>query len=114
QPKKRPPKRPLKNPRPKRNNTHPITTSPRPPHHTADEGIPFVSMHFTPRHYTTLERAIDDRLRISLYRRGTEYVLLPQHLALRNGKEYLDTVQPSTGDRMSIPLDDIDAFEIIA
>jgi hypothetical protein len=70
-------------------------------------------MQFSTRQYNLLERAIDQRLRISIVRRGSEYIVLPERLVVRVGRETIETVQPSTGDRMTICLDDIEAFEIV-
>ena len=71
-------------------------------------------MQFSTRQYNALERAITERMRIAVVRRGNEFVVLPERISLRNGRESLDTVQPATGDRMIIYLDEIDAFEIVS
>jgi len=70
-------------------------------------------MQLTTRQYNLLERAITERRRISVIRRGSEFVVLPERIQLRAGREAIETVQPSTGDRMTIYLDDIDAFELV-
>lgn len=70
-------------------------------------------MQLTTRQYNLLERAIADGLRIVVYRRGSEFVVRPESLGLRLGREAIETVQPATGDRMTIFLDDLDAFEIV-
>jgi hypothetical protein len=70
-------------------------------------------MQFSTRQYNLLERAIDQRRRISIVRRGSEYIVLPEKLVVLAGREMIETVQPSTGDRMTIYLDDVEAFEIV-
>jgi hypothetical protein len=70
-------------------------------------------MQFSTRQYNLLERAIDQRRRISIVRRGAEYIVLPEKLVVRAGREMIETAQPSTGDRMTIYLDDIEAFEVV-
>ena len=70
-------------------------------------------MQLSTHQYSLLERAIDERRRIAVFRRGSEYVVLPEKLWLRAGRETLETTQPSTGDRMTIYLDEIDAFDVV-
>lgn len=70
-------------------------------------------MQLTTRQYNLLERAITERRRIEVIRRGSEYVVLPERLTVRAGRECIDTVQPSTGDRMTIYLDEIDTFNVV-
>lgn len=70
-------------------------------------------MQLTTRQYNLLERAITEGLRIVVYRRGSEFVVRPESLGLRAGREAIETVQPATGDRMTIFLDDLEAFEIV-
>jgi hypothetical protein len=70
-------------------------------------------MQLTSRQYNVLERAIAQRQRIAVFRRGSEFVVLPEQLVLRAGREVIETVQPSTGDRMTLYLDEIDAFEVV-
>jgi hypothetical protein len=70
-------------------------------------------MQLTTRQYNLLERAITERRRISVVRRGSEFVVLPEKIQLRGGREAIETVQPSTGDRMTIYIDDMDAFELV-
>lgn len=70
-------------------------------------------MQFTTRQYNLLERAVTEGLRIVVFRRGSEYIVRPESLGLRAGREAIETVQPATGDRMTIYLDDIDGFEVV-
>ncbi len=45
---------------------------------------------FTTRQYDDLERAITAGKRLSVYRRGTEYVVIPQRIFLKDGKEAIE------------------------
>jgi hypothetical protein len=64
--------------------------------------------------YDRLERAVIDRKRIVIYRRGTEYIVVPKRLHLVGGRERIEAVHPTTGDRMIIYLDEIDSLQVIS
>jgi hypothetical protein len=70
-------------------------------------------MQLSTRQYNLLERAISDGRRIVVYRRGSEFVVRPESLGHRAGRESIETVQPATGDRMTIYLDDLEGFEVV-
>ena len=70
-------------------------------------------MNWSPRDYDRLERAIADRRRIQLLRRGSELVILPERLRTDFGEEVLTARHPGTGDRLEVPLDEIDSFEVV-
>ena len=61
--------------------------------------------------YDHLERAVTRGLRISVYRRGTEYVVIPLALESKDGREMIQARNPTTGDRLSLFLDELDAIE---
>ena len=63
--------------------------------------------------YDSLERAIIDRRRLSLYLRGTEYIVVPRRLRVEDGRESIDAVHPTTGDAMTFRLDELDDFQVI-
>ena len=67
----------------------------------------------SPSQYDALERAIVDGRRIAVYRRGTEYLVVPTALRLRDGREQVEAVHPTTGDRMQLFVDEMDAFEVV-
>jgi hypothetical protein len=69
--------------------------------------------HFTPSDYDRIERAIADGRRIVVSRRGREVVVIPRQLRLRGGREEIEAQHPTTGDRVVIALDDMDAFEVV-
>ncbi len=63
--------------------------------------------------YDRLERAIVDGRRLSLWRRGTEFLVIPERLKLANGREVVLARHPSTGQRMELFIDELDAIEMI-
>lgn len=63
--------------------------------------------------YDALERAIIDRRRLSIYRRGTEYVVVPERLRIADGRESIDATHPTTGDRMTFRIDELDDIQVI-
>lgn len=68
---------------------------------------------FSHRDYDALERAILVGQRIAIWRRGTEYVVVPSELHLRGGREAIEARNPSTGDSITLFLDDIDSIEVV-
>ena len=70
--------------------------------------------HFSPQQYDVLERAIIDGRRIAIYRSGDrEVVIVPRALRLIGGRERIDATHPTTGDRISIYLDEVVDFEVV-
>ncbi len=67
----------------------------------------------TVRQYDALEGAITHGRRISVFRRGTEYVVIPQQLRTEGRREAMDSVHPTTGDRITLYLDEMDRFEVV-
>lgn len=67
----------------------------------------------THEQYDRLEHAILVGWRIALYRRGTEYVVVPEALRLRDGRECIEARNPTTGDRLTIFVDELDSFEVV-
>ena len=67
----------------------------------------------TTSQYDALERAITDGRRIAVYRRGTEYVVIPTRLRLTEGREALDATHPTTGEQLTLMLDEVDSFEVV-
>jgi hypothetical protein len=63
--------------------------------------------------YDALERAIIDRQRIAVYRRGTEYVVVPERLRLQSGRELIETRHPTTGESMTFYIDEVDDIQVI-
>ena len=67
----------------------------------------------THEQYESLERAVRDGGRIAVYRRGTEYILVPRRLGLRDGRELIEARNPTTGDHLSLFLDELDSIEVV-
>lgn len=63
--------------------------------------------------YDQLERAVTRGQRIAVYRRGTEYILVPLRLVLRGGRELIEARNPTTGDDMRLFVDELDAIEVV-
>jgi hypothetical protein len=64
----------------------------------------------TVKEYDQLERAIRDARRISIIRRGTEYIIIPLSIRMRMGKEAIEARNPTTGDDMVIFVEDLDSI----
>lgn len=65
------------------------------------------------RQYDALERAIQHGRRIAVYRRGTEYIVVPRRLRLSGGREAVDATHPTTGDSFTFWLDELDSIEVV-
>ena len=67
----------------------------------------------TTRQYDALERAITDGRRIAVFRRGTEFIVVPSRLRTTGGREALEATHPTTGDHLTLYVDEIDALEVV-
>lgn len=67
----------------------------------------------THEEYEQLERAVATRRRIAVYRRGTEYVVVPERLRIQSGRESIEARNPTTGDHLTLFLDELDYFEVV-
>jgi hypothetical protein len=67
----------------------------------------------TSKQYDELERAVRDGTRVSIMRRGTEYLVIPQAIRMRGGKEAIEARNPTTGDNLIIFIDDMDSFVVL-
>lgn len=65
------------------------------------------------RQYDALESAITHGKRISIYRRGTEYVGVPKRLHSEGQREAVDLLHPTTGEMITVYLDEIDRLEVV-
>jgi hypothetical protein len=70
-------------------------------------------MQPTTAEYDILERAIIDGSRLTIMRRGTEYVVIPERLRLENGREIIMARHPSTGHHLELIIDEIDSMETV-
>lgn len=67
----------------------------------------------THRQYDALESAITHGRRISIRRRGSEYVGIPKKLWSEGQREALSLLHPTTGELITIYLDEIDHIEVV-
>jgi hypothetical protein len=63
--------------------------------------------------YDALERAIADGRRLSVWRRGTEYVIVVDRLRMSEGREALEAHHPTTGDRLTLYIDELEGIEVV-
>lgn len=70
-------------------------------------------MQLSVKQYDALEHAIARGQRISVFRRGTEFVVIPERLGLRERRECIEARHPTTGDRMILWIDEADAVEVV-
>jgi hypothetical protein len=62
--------------------------------------------------YDQLERAIIDKRRIAVMRRGTEYVIVPTRLLVERGREAIQARHPG-GNVMLFFLDELQSIEVV-
>ncbi|MGK2961564.1 MAG: hypothetical protein ACSLFK_05375 [Gemmatimonadaceae bacterium] len=70
--------------------------------------------HLNHRQYDSLESAIIHGSRVMIYRRGTEYVGIPQRLRSEGQREVVDILHPTTGELITLFLDEIERLEVVA
>jgi len=63
--------------------------------------------------YERLEKAVTHGRRISVFRRGTEFLVVPIAIESVLGREVIRARHPATGDHLSLFVDEIDGFEVI-
>jgi hypothetical protein len=64
--------------------------------------------------YDRLERAVTRGDRIIVNRRGTEFILIPLALVIRAGREVIESRNPTTGDEMTLYLDELDSIDPVS
>jgi hypothetical protein len=67
----------------------------------------------TVKQYDALERAIVDQSRVTIFRRGTEYSVIPERLVMSKGREAILARHPSTGSALTLYLDEADSLEVV-
>ena len=67
----------------------------------------------TTTQYDALERAVTDGRRIAVYRRGTEYVVVPTRLYTTGGREAVDATHPTTGEQITLYIDEVESIEVV-
>lgn len=65
------------------------------------------------KQYDALERAIVDQRRVMVYRRGTEYLVIPERITLIQGREAIIARHPSTGSALTLYLDEAETIEVV-
>lgn len=68
----------------------------------------------THRQYDSLESAIVHSRRVSIYRRGTEYLGVPKRIWTEGQREAVSILHPTTGEEITIYLDEIDGLEVVS
>ena len=63
--------------------------------------------------YDALERAIIDGRRLSVWRRGTEFLVVVDRLSMRDGREALEAHHPTTGDKLTLYIDELEGIEVV-
>lgn len=63
--------------------------------------------------YDVLERAVASGARVAVTRRGVQWVVVAERLAVTGGRETLVARHPSTGDAMTFAVDEIQRLEVI-
>ena len=63
--------------------------------------------------YDALERAITDGRRLSVWRRGSEFVVIVDRLRMTGGREALEAHHPVTGDPMVLFVDELEGIEVV-
>jgi hypothetical protein len=68
----------------------------------------------THEQYDALERAVMERRRVAIRRQGRrEVVIIPLKLHLKNSREAIEARNPTTGDDLTIYLDDVQSIEVV-
>jgi hypothetical protein len=68
----------------------------------------------TPAAFDALERAVRERRRVALRRRGTEFVIVAERLDTAGRDEVLMGRLPMTGETLAFRLRELDAFAILS
>jgi hypothetical protein len=68
---------------------------------------------FNHQQYDDIERSVSTGRRIVVWRRGTEYIVVPTALRVREGRELIEARNPTTGDHMTLCLDELDRIEVV-
>ena len=63
--------------------------------------------------YDRLERAVVRGDRIAVWRRGTEYIVIPLSLRAKNGREVIEARNPTTGDHLELFIDEVESIEVV-
>ncbi len=64
--------------------------------------------------YDALEDAIRRGRRIAVWRRGTEFLVMPDRLVLRGRREAIEARHPNTGQPLTLWVDEADSIEVVS
>ena len=67
----------------------------------------------TTRQYDALESAVTHSRRVSVYRRGTEYIGIPQRIWQDGRREAVEILHPTTGSMITVYLDEIEHLDVL-
>lgn len=67
----------------------------------------------TVRQYDALEDAIRHGRRIIVWRRGTEFMVIPDRLVMRGRREAIEARHPTTGQPLTLWVDEADLIEVV-
>lgn len=67
----------------------------------------------TPEALDALERAVRERRRVALKRRGTEFVVVAEALRTEGRDETLEARLPMTGEVLAFPLRELEYFAVL-
>ena len=67
----------------------------------------------TTTQYDALERAIADGKRLAVWRRGTEFTIIVDRMRMVSGREALEAHHPTTGDKLTLYLDELEGIEVV-
>ena len=67
----------------------------------------------TVREYDALEDAIRHGRRIVVWRRGTEFLVIPDRLVMRGRREAIEARHPTTGQPLTLWVDEADTIEVV-
>ena len=71
------------------------------------------TFRWTPERMEQLESAVRQRKRVSLRRRGNEYVVVASALTSSRGRDALSAYLAMTGEEMLFVLNELDHFQVI-
>ena len=71
------------------------------------------AVRWTPKRMEELERATEQRRRVVLRRRGTEYVVVARRLFHEGQRDALIGLLPMTGEELRFNLEELDDFHVL-
>ena len=72
-----------------------------------------MGLRWSPERLDQLERAIRDRRRVALSRRGSEFIVVAVALRSNGRQEVFAGQLPMTGEQLEFVLEEIDWFQVV-